>query len=123
MTREEIIMAAVKISGDVKVAESRKCLTIWETYTSEYVVEGVPVVNTEAKRKWTVWFAVPGNINDGDWVELSGDLSTRIGSYEKDGQTKQAVEHSINAPNIIQHKPKAQPLARDADDEAKYAPF
>lgn len=122
MTREEIIMAAVTISGDVKVSESRKVLTIWEQYTAEYIVQGVPKVR-EAKRKWTVWFAVPGDINDGDWVEVKGELGTKIGSYEKDGETKQAVEHSINAPVILQHKVKDKPLARDADDEAKYAPF
>lgn len=118
MTREEIIMAAVTISGDVKVSESRKVLTIWEQYTAEYLVQGVPKVR-EAKRKWTVWFNVPGTINDGDWVELRGELGTKIGSYEKDGETKQAVEHSINAPTIIAHKAKEQPLVRDVDDEAR----
>jgi hypothetical protein len=116
-------MAAVIVSGEAKVSESRKSLTIWE----DFIVEYKDGNKFERKRKWTVWFnQAIQSIETGDWVEIKGELSTKLEAYEKDGETKSAVGHTINNPLILQHKQKqAAPdtKIRDLDDEAKYAPF
>ena len=81
----------------------------------------------ERKRKWQVWFNGLTDINTGDWVELKGELGTKLEAYEKDGEAKSAVGHSINDPQVLQVKPKsvAKEAAVDLDDLAKYgnAPF
>ena len=113
-------MAKVIISGEAKVSESRKSLTIWEDYIAEYADGN----KYERKRMWTVWFQQPiQTIETGDWVELKGELSTKLETYEKDGEEKTAVGHTINHPVILQHKAKEAPVEakpRDLDDEAKY---
>jgi hypothetical protein len=116
-------MATVQIHGDAKVSESRRAVTLWEAFTVTYK-DG----NTfERKRKWTIWFASEVSFNDGDWIEVKGELGTKPGSYEKDGETIHTVEHSINEPKLLQVKAKtqAQTSAVDLDDLAKYgnAPF
>jgi len=117
-------MATVIISGEAKVSESRKSLTVWE----EFIVEYKDGNKFERKRKWQVWFnGFIDSIESGDWVEIKGELGTKLETYEKDGETKTAVGHAINDPQILQVKPKTQPKdkAVDADDLAKYgnAPF
>jgi hypothetical protein len=116
-------MAVVIISGEAKVSESRRSLTIWE----DFVVEYKDGNKFERKRKWQVWFNGVTDINTGDWVELKGELGTKLEAYEKDGETKSAVGHSINDPQILKVKAKQEPksAAVDLDDLAKYgnAPF
>lgn len=112
-------MAVVIINGEAKVSESRKTVTIWE----DFIVEYKDGNKFERKRKWTVWFDQQTPIENGDWVELKGELTTKLETYEKDGETKTAVGHTINEPVILQHKPKIDtpaPKVRDLDDEAKY---
>jgi hypothetical protein len=111
-------MAKVTISGDAKVSDSRTSVTIWE----DFIVEYKDGNKFERKRKWTVWFnQAQQTIETGDWVEISGELGTKLETYEKDGETKTAVAHSINDPHVIQVKSK-EPVTkvRDLDDEAKY---
>jgi len=114
-------MATVIIQGEAKVSESRRSLTIWE----DFIVEYADGKKFERKRKWQVWFNGLTDINTGDWVELEGELGTKLEEYEKDGETKSAVGHSINNPHVRQVKPKTVEKVRDLDDEAKYgnAPF
>jgi hypothetical protein len=116
-------MAVVIISGEAKVSESRRSLTIWE----DFVVEYKDGNKFERKRKWQVWFNGVTDINTGDWVEVKGELGTKLEAYEKDGETKSAVGHSINDPQVLQVKAKQEPkqAAVDPDDLAKYgnAPF
>lgn len=114
-------MALVIIQGEAKVSESRRSLTVWE----DFVVEYADGNKFERKRKWQVWFNGLTDINTGDWVEIKGELGTKLETYEKDGETKSAVGHSINDPQVLQVKPKTVEKVRDLDDEAKYgnAPF
>ena len=116
-------MAKVIISGEAKVSESRKSLTVWE----DFIVEYADGNKFERKRKWQVWFNGLTDINSGDWVEIKGELGTKLETYEKDGETKTAVGHSINDPQVLQVKTKEQPSTAsvDLDDLAKYgnAPF
>ena len=114
-------MALVIIQGEAKVSESRRSLTVWE----DFIVEYADGNKLERKRKWQVWFNGLTDINTGDWVEIKGELGTKLETYEKDGETKNAVGHSINDPQVLQVKAKSEPKPRDLDDEAKYgnAPF
>jgi len=109
-------MALVIISGEAKVSESRKSLTVWE----DFVVEYADGNKFERKRKWQVWFNGLTDINTGDWVEIRGELGTKLETYEKDGETKSAVGHSINDPEVLRVRAKAEQKPRDLDDEAKY---
>jgi hypothetical protein len=109
-------MALVIIQGEAKVSESRKSLTVWE----DFIVEYADGNKFERKRKWQVWFNGLTDINTGDWVEIKGELGTKLETYEKDGETKSAVGHSINDPQVLQVKAKAEQKPRDLDDEAKY---
>ena len=109
-------MALVIISGEAKVSESRRSLTVWE----DFVVEYADGNKFERKRKWQVWFNGITDINSGDWVEIRGELGTKLETYEKDGETKSAVGHSINDPEVLRVRAKAEQKPRDLDDEAKY---
>jgi hypothetical protein len=116
-------MATVQIHGTAKVSESKRTVTIWEEFTVTYK-DG----NTfERKRKWSIWFPNEVSFNDGDWIEVKGELGTKTGSYEKDGETIHTVEHSINEPKLLQvsAKTQAKEPTVDVDDLAKYgsAPF
>lgn len=116
-------MAQVIINGEAKVSESRTSVTIWE----DFVVEYKDGNKFERKRKWTVWFNSQVSFETGDWVEIKGELSTKIETYEKDGETKSAVGHTINNPTMLQVKQKDGSSSKpaDLDDLAKYgnAPF
>ena len=117
-------MAKVIVSGDVKVSESRKQVILWETYDYTYNNQG-QFVTKEAKRKWVIWFEGSHPIQSGDWVEIEGSFSSKIGSWEKDGETKSVVDHVINEPVIRSHNPSHKNAATvDQDDQAKYGlPF
>lgn len=116
-------MATVQVHGTAKVSESKRTVSIWEEFTVTYKDGN----SFERKRKWTVWFNNEVSFNTGDWIEVKGELSTKTGSYEKDGETVQTVEHSINEPKLLQVSAKTQEKVPtvDLDDLAKYgnAPF
>ncbi len=66
---------------------------------------------------WTCWFDVPQlHLGEHDTVQIDGRLSTKIGSYEKNGETKQVVEHHLNDAGIREHTPNTSysPEVRDA---------
>ncbi len=97
------------------------------------VVEEYTANNGEVwRRKWSVWFnAQLVELAKGDWVELEGDLSTKVSEWtNKEGQVRQIIDHNVNNPVVVKHKgvfgdaPKPEPV-RDLDDERKYgrAPF
>jgi hypothetical protein len=43
-----------------------------------------------------MWLDAPSAINKDDIVSFVGDLGTKAGTFEKDGNTYQVVEHSLN---------------------------
>lgn len=60
---------------------------------------------------WTCWFDVPQlHLGENDDVLIDGRLSTKIGSYEKDGETKQVIEHHLNDAGIRTHAPSQAAL-------------
>jgi hypothetical protein len=115
-------MAKVTISGEAKISDSGTAVTIWE----DFIVEYKDGNKFERKRKWVIWFnSQVTAFETGDWVEVSGELGTKLETYDKDGETKSAVGHSINEPRVLQVKPKTATKTVDLDDLAKYgnAPF
>jgi len=77
----------------------------WETYSINLKGEQVT-----KKRQWTIWLTSPSELAKEDVVEFVGELGTKVGSFEKDGQTIALVEHFINdARFTIIHK--AEPVA------------
>ncbi len=96
---------AVSITTNEGTWAGRK-VSGWETF--QIVVKGEPVTK---HRSWTLWFESPVTIAKGDVIEFSGELGTKAGTYEKDGNTYKTVEHSVNNPRwttIHKAEPKDQ---------------
>lgn len=88
-------MAKVTVAGIVNGVAKERIISLWETFD---------VNGREVYRKWTIWADIPWNVAKGDWLEVSGDLGSKMGTYEKNGETKTVVEHSINNPQLVTHK-------------------
>lgn len=83
----QIAVSSVAENGDYK----GRVVKGWESFTIN--IKGVP---TDKKRQWTMWLDAASSIVKDDVVTFTGDLGTKAGSFEKDGQTYQVVEHSLN---------------------------
>lgn len=60
---------------------------------------------------WTCWFDLPQlHLGEHDVVLIDGRLSTKVGSYEKNGETKAVVEHHLNDAGIKTHAPSQEKL-------------
>lgn len=103
-------MATVRVSGDaipLKKTDERAvnptAFKLWETINAEKRDGTIVVI----KKLWTIWsdqtleVTIDPAALGKTWVEVEGELTTKISSYEKDGETKQAVEHSINKARLI----------------------
>ena len=67
----------------------------WETY--QIIAKGEAITK---KRLWTMWLEYPAGIAKGDVVEFIGELGTKAAKLEKDGNTYDVVEHSLNKPSF-----------------------
>lgn len=88
-------MAKVNISGTVAGVHKERIVSLWETFD---------VQGRVAYRKWTIWFDQSPDLEKDDWIEVTGDLGSKIGTYEKEGEVKTVVEHSVNSPSLVQVK-------------------
>jgi hypothetical protein len=72
---------------------------------------------------WTCWFDLPQlHVGENDDIMVDGRLSTKIGSYEKDGETKQVIEHHINDAAIKTHAPSEATLyGKEKSEDVKEA--
>jgi hypothetical protein len=53
---------------------------------------------------WTAWFEQPQlHLGEKDDIILEGRMSTKVGTWEKDGQEIRTVEHHLNDVYIKQH--------------------
>lgn len=96
----QIVVSKVAENGDYK----GRVISGWETF--QITVKGEQITK---KRQWTMWLELPSAIVKDDVVTFVGELGTKAGSFEKDGQTYQVVEHSLNFPTYTVDK-KAVPL-------------
>lgn len=83
----QITVSKVAENGDYK----GRVISGWETFI--ITVKGEQITK---KRQWTMWLDTASSIVKDDIVSFVGDLGTKAGSFEKDGQTYQVVEHSLN---------------------------
>jgi len=105
-------MPQIQIAGQVHSLgwEGRR-IQIWEKFNTN---------GKEYSRLWTCWFSESQamNLQEEDWVEVHGELSTKIGSYKtKDGIDKQVVEHHVQGAGLVQVKTKGQQDAHAAKFE------
>lgn len=95
-------MANLNVDGTISgvVNGQYKYIKFWETYD----FNGQP-----RHRIWTAWFdgVILDGFNEGDFIQINGDLGTKVGTYNKPGdETRQVVEHSLNNCRIVTHAPK-----------------
>jgi hypothetical protein len=88
----QIVVSSVAENGDYK----GRVIKGWETY--QITVKGESITK---KRQWTMWLELPSPIVKDDVVTFVGELGSKAGSFEKDGNTYQVVEHSLNAPTYV----------------------
>lgn len=96
-------MPRIAIAGDVgSLAWEGKRITVWEN---------VHANGKEYSRLWTCWFSQSQamNLQETDWVEIEGELTTKIGQYtNKAGEEKTVVEHHLNESVLKQVMSKAE---------------
>ena len=99
-------MPQIQVAGNVHlIGWEGKRVSVWESFD---------VNGKTFSRLWTAWFSESQSMNlqEEDWVELHGELSTKIGEYtNKAGEKKQVVEHHLQNAGLIQVKTKAQQQA------------
>lgn len=104
-------MAQIQISGDVHlIGWEGKRISFWEKYDFK---------GKEYSRLWTAWFEDPQtDLQEQDWIELKGELSTKIGRYTPKGETEErvVVEHHLQSAKVIQHRTKAQQESSALED-------
>jgi hypothetical protein len=83
----QIAVSSVSQNGEYR----GRVINGWESYSIKVKGE---LVNK--KRQWTMWLELPSNINKDDIVTFNGELGSKTGTFDKDGQTYNVVEHFIN---------------------------
>ena len=105
-------MPQITITGDVNLIgwEGRR-ISVWENYD-------VPGYSKPFSRLWTCWFdfSQADNLQEQDWIEITGDFSSKIGQYTpKDSDVeKTVVEHHIQNARLLQVKTKSQQASNAA---------
>ena len=101
-------MPQIQLAGDVHMIRwEGKRVSIWENVSLPNGQEG--------SRLWTCWFPAPTDLQEQDWAEIRGELSTKIGQYtNKAGEEKTVVEHHIQNAELVQVKTKAEQEANKA---------
>jgi hypothetical protein len=94
-------MPQITVSGTVHmIAWEGKRVSIWENIHAN---------GKDFSRLWTCWFPAPTELQEQDFAEISGELSTKIGSYTtKAGEPKTVVEHHIQGALVKSHRTVAQ---------------
>ena len=110
-------MPQIQVAGDVHMIRwEGKRISIWENVALPNGQEG--------SRLWTCWFSTPTEAQEQDWVEIRGELSTKIGQYtNKAGEEKTVVEHHIQNAELVQVKTKAEQEANKEQTAFDEVPF
>lgn len=115
-------MPQITISGDVNLLGwEGKRISIWEKYDAN---------GKEYSRLWTAWFDISqaDRIQEQDWVTITGELSTKIGTYTPKGSTeeKTVVEHHIQNAQltaVISKEQQSANINAEAPGSFENAPF
>ena len=114
-------MPQITIAGDVNLLGwEGKRISVWEKYEA---------LGKTYSRLWTAWFDISqaDRIQEQDWVEITGELSTKIGQYtDKAGEEKTVVEHHIqNAQltGVVSKQQQSANINAEAPGSFENAPF
>ena len=110
-------MPQIQIAGDVNMIRwEGKRVSIWENVQLPNGKEG--------SRLWTCWFSGATDLQENDWAEIRGELSTKIGQYTtKAGEEKTVVEHHIQDAELVQKKTAAEQATNKEQNSFDEVPF
>jgi hypothetical protein len=96
-------MALITIGGEVSsIGWEGKRVSLWENIHAN---------GKDYSRLWTAWFSESQafNLQEEDFAEITGELSTKIGEYtNKQGEKKVVVEHHLQNAVLKNSVNKAQ---------------
>ena len=98
-------MPQITLGGQVHmIGWEGKRISIWENIHSN---------GKDYSRLWTCWFDAPQSLQEEDFAEITGELSTKIGEYTPKGssETKRVVEHHIQGAVLKSMRSKAEQQA------------
>jgi hypothetical protein len=102
-------MALITIGGEVNsIGWEGKRVSVWENIHAN---------GKDYSRLWTAWFAesVAHELQEQDFAEITGELSTKIGEYtNKQGEKKVVVEHHLQNAQIRKVVSKKQQASNEA---------
>lgn len=90
MSNHTLKAAEVKLARTWVEPETKKqyfIVTAWENYTHH--------TGAAKARRWSIWFEVILDLCEGDLIDVIGDLNTKVGKWDKDGESISVVEHSL----------------------------
>lgn len=95
-------MPQITVGGQVHmIGWEGKRISIWENIHAN---------GKDFSRLWTCWFDSATDLQEQDFAEITGELSTKIGKYTPKGQTEEkvVVEHHIQNAQIKNVRTVAQ---------------
>jgi hypothetical protein len=102
-------MALITIGGEVNsIGWEGRRISVWENIHSN---------GKDYSRLWTAWFAtsVAHELQEQDFAEITGELSTKIGEYtNKQGEKKVVVEHHLQNATLKKVVSKTQQASNEA---------
>lgn len=102
-------MAYITIGGEVNsIGWEGRRISIWENIHAN---------GKDYSRLWTAWFpeSVAHELQEQDFAEIMGELSTKIGEYtNKQGEKKIVVEHHLQNASIRKVVSKTQQASNEA---------
>ena len=112
-------MAKIIVAGTIGKVSEKGNATLWEDITTS--------TGVKFSKPWFIMFGKPGLVAEQDWLEIEGDLGTKIDFVFKDKNGNPTIQNNVWQPTIIKHVPgtpkQAEPSI-DEDDIRKYgAPF
>lgn len=102
-------MALITIGGQVNsIGWEGRRISVWENIHSN---------GKDYSRLWTAWFSESQafNLQEEDFAEITGELSTKIGEYtNKQGEQKVVVEHHLQNAVLKKVVSKVQQASNEA---------
>lgn len=112
-------MAKIIVHGTVGKVSEKGNVTLWEDITTS--------TGIKFSKPWFIMFGRPGEFHENDFIEVEGDLGSKIDFEYKDKNGNPTIQNNVWQPVIIKHVPALPKQAEstiDEDDRAKYgAPF
>ena len=103
-------MALITIGGEVSsIGWEGKRVSLWENIHAN---------GKDNSRLWTAWYSESQafNLQEEDFAEITGELSTKIGEYtNKQGEKKVVVEHHLQNAVLKNSVNKAQQDSNQAN--------